>query len=403
MLQETKSETLDQLKLDINSSAPLNVQVSDLLRNLITTKFTPGDMLYSENLLTRRLGVSRVTVRRALIDLQNEGLLVRFAGRGTIVADGLLRSPSGSLRQTRSEKQAENYAPSTQRNLIRVFASANAAGDDSEYGRAMTQRLALAAANMGYGIQITVVRNINDVTEAVSQVVRTPDEEAIIIFVGYMTQAIFDALNPRGYRTISLDQMPDRYEGSTVVTDHRGAVRVGLKHLIDLGHERIVLLANEPLREPSVIDKVEEFFTVVRSHGLHKKCRVVVCGTHYGQKSYDTAFEHMDEVWAAGHADSPTAIFTVSDPGGWAALRWLSEHGVRVPEDVSVLGFEGAISSQFMHPTMSTVAHSVDKIAETAIKLLWEGPMPGAVTLIEPELIARESTGPPPDRRESVS
>jgi DNA-binding LacI/PurR family transcriptional regulator len=92
----------------------------------------------------------------------------------------------------------------------------------------------------------------------------------------------------------------------------------------------------------------------------------------------------------------PTAIFAMSDPGAWVAIKWCAENDIKVPDQISVLGFSNDRPSQFTYPALTTIAHPVAKIAQCAIQLLSK-PGPQRVTrMLTPELVLRESTGPAP-------
>jgi DNA-binding LacI/PurR family transcriptional regulator len=96
-------------------------------------------------------------------------------------------------------------------------------------------------------------------------------------------------------------------------------------------------------------------------------------------------------------AEKPTALFTVSDAGAWAAMDWLYRQGLDVPGDVSVLGFENVPTSRFTRPALTTVAHPVAEIAARAIDALWsERYDPHRHELVEPHLVVRNSTGSVP-------
>jgi LacI family transcriptional regulator len=117
-----------------------------------------------------------------------------------------------------------------------------------------------------------------------------------------------------------------------------------------------------------------------------------ICRPVPGRHSFDLAYEAMDAIWS--RPVRPTAIFTVSDPGAWGVLKWLSQRQVSVPQEVSVLGFEGARPSRFTQPALSTVAHPIEDLARRALEMLFQtdaGP-----ELLHPTLIVRDSTGRPP-------
>ena len=196
------------------------------------------------------------------------------------------------------------------------------------------------------------------VESILAQCQESTEETAFVLNLGSdVNGPLYHALSRRGYKTVSRDPMPHGYTGDVVATDARAAVRLGLEHLFSLGHQRIVLLVNEPIRDKSVVDKIDEFLLRMSERGLSLTGRIVVCGTQAWQNSHEAAYRHMAEVWDSWAGPMPTAIFTVSDPGAWAVLKWFRERGVGVPGDVSVMGFENAASSAHVTPALTTLAH----------------------------------------------
>lgn len=100
---------------------------------------------------------------------------------------------------------------------------------------------------------------------------------------------------------------------------------------------------------------------------------------------------------------APTALICANDVMAVGVLRELREHGVRVPLDVSVTGFDDVALSRYCHPTLTTVRVPRDRIGGMLCDSLLAKTVPrGAIRQtieIEPELIVRESTGPAPGSR----
>lgn len=97
------------------------------------------------------------------------------------------------------------------------------------------------------------------------------------------------------------------------------------------------------------------------------------------------------DLWGKG--THPTAIFTASDPGAWAALRWFAEQGIGVPGQVSVLGYEGVKPDAFTNPPLSTVAHDFQTLSRRSLDLLWGAELRSE--WISPRLVLRRSTASP--------
>ena len=99
----------------------------------------------------------------------------------------------------------------------------------------------------------------------------------------------------------------------------------------------------------------------------------------------------MDKVMVG--PNRPTAIFAVSDPGAWTALQWLAERGIKVPAEVSFLGFDDDRHSQHVHPSLSTLRQPVKEMAQVVFQLLAAPIRPGQIQLLPPTLVIRKSTG----------
>jgi LacI family transcriptional regulator len=384
---------LHGIRVDRDGDSPLYAQVRDALEQLIDKEFAPGDAFYPENVLIDKLAVSRITVRRALDDLGRAGRLSRRRGRVTIV-QGLHPRPAPTGADRVSELAQPVSSSVSDVDTISVIIPYF----QSEYGSAMMEAVGARAKEMGLKLRLYNPDSSHDLPDHFKTSTSGPDREGVILFgSNEQTHVLYRGLTHLGYRSVAIEGVDFGYPGYSVATDAVAAVRIGLDHLLSLGHERIVLLVCEPVREASVVTKLDTFFEVMDERGLAKFARVVVCPRGHGRTTYDSAYAQMDEVWNTDPARRPSAIFTVSDPGAWAALRWFSESGVAVPRDVSVLGFEDALSSKFMNPSLSTVAHPIADVVARAVDVLRGTELPKRhAEWVTPTLVVRESTGPAP-------
>jgi len=380
-----RSQRSGLISLSASHIDPLHRQLRDQLRSKIAVEYEHGDIFYSEHDIVRELSVSRVTARRALDDLSREGLLSRQVGRGTIVTKINTSEPAPPKVEYSSRQ-------TSQLRSIGLIVT----GFQADYVNALIDTLCETCASHDLKHPIVSTNLDENIDQAMEQISSSPDEQAYVtLLTSNSTLDIHNRLSLRGYRAIAVDGLPGGFHGPAVTTDSRGVIRIGLDHLWSLGHERIALLVNEPMSDASVIDKVDEFSIAMRERGVPDAARLVLCGTRYGESSYDAAYKHMDEIWNDRPQQRPTAIFTVSDPGAWAALKWLSEQGVDIPGDVSVIGFEDARTSAHVTPPLTTVAHPLQDIASRIVALLVSGQsLAGLREYVRPYLVVRQSTGP---------
>ncbi len=191
---------------------------------------------------------------------------------------------------------------------------------------------------------------------------------------------------------------------TNIVLDHENAVQMALGHLFQLGHRRIAFM-----RGPKVIPDSE-----YRWSGIQQTSRDL------GLKIDDKLVTRIDEgIWSektGHHPMSPeigyepmrlllektrdfTAVFCFNDIAAIGAIRALTEAGLRVPADVSVVGFDDIQSAAFCTPSLTTVRQPLREMGKTGARILLEriaNPTAeyAAEIIMQPELIVRESTGP---------
>ena len=111
-------------------------------------------------------------------------------------------------------------------------------------------------------------------------------------------------------------------------------------------------MLNEPEANNNVMLRAKYFEEECKARGL-TGWHTVHCGTKFWEESYTKAYQTMARVIAL----QPTAIFAFDDAGAWGALKWCSDQGIRVPQDLSVLGFANDKPSAFTYPALTTIAH----------------------------------------------
>lgn len=195
------------------------------------------------------------------------------------------------------------------------------------------------------------------------------------------------------------------------VTMHNvGAARAATEHLIEIGRRRIAVIGAHPTHRDDIRS------ANLRVRGYQEA--LDAAGIRYNPKLVRVAAPWHRENGAAAMRDLLAdrvrfdAVFTFNDTLGLGALRALGEAGVRVPDDVAVIGFDNIDEARFSVPSMSSVDPGRDQIAEVAVELLLErinekdDKLPPRQILADFRVVARESTGfvdPEPAHASAVS
>ncbi len=190
-----------------------------------------------------------------------------------------------------------------------------------------------------------------------------------------------------------------KIEGVTnIVLDHQRAAELALRHLYQLGHRKIAFL-----RGGSHSSDTEERWECQMAVARELKLEVPAGLTAEIQLTVSTpemGFGPANELVNRG-ADF-TALFCYNDMSAIGAIRALKNHGLRVPEDVSVVGFDDIQSAAYHNPSLTTIRQPLHQMGVVAARTLLErirGQATSAdVVQIEPELMIRESTCPPSAR-----
>jgi DNA-binding LacI/PurR family transcriptional regulator len=191
----------------------------------------------------------------------------------------------------------------------------------------------------------------------------------------------------------------DRVPGvANIVLDHGRAADQGIAHLAELGHRRIAVIRGQRFSSDSKI-RWQTISQAARRRGvpIHRDLVAELKGDSPSPHSGAAATRGL---LAAGARF--TALWAFNDVSAIGAIRALHEAGLRVPEDVSVLGFDDIYSAAFHTPALSTVRQPLDCMGRLAADVLLERIQRPAVDgwdgerSVEPELVARESTGPAP-------
>ncbi len=213
----------------------------------------------------------------------------------------------------------------------------------------------------------------------------------ILIPIGASTRAI-ERLREANIRTVVLE-----YEFANafciVIDEFRGGLLL-TEHLLGLGHRRIGCIASIEDSSSSKV-RFEGYIKALAEAGIAPDPALIVHAHQEIVASEAATFALLDQ------PQPPTAIFVHNDRLALGALSAIRKRGLRVPEDISVVGYDNVVEAAFFHPPLTTIDYPKHQMGEEAVSLLFNliGQPDAAITpftkMLPVELIMRESTAPP--------
>ncbi|GEL07542.1 LacI family DNA-binding transcriptional regulator [Salisediminibacterium halotolerans] len=218
-----------------------------------------------------------------------------------------------------------------------------------------------------------------------------------LIVVGRIRPEEVDELVLLTENIIFVDYSPLDSMFDSVVIDFQEAVHRTLDHLMAFNHRRIGYIGGDQFIRPgkNVMDFREiAFRTYLSQHAGYSENDI-----HIGKFSTEEGYRLMQK--ALMKSPLPTAFVVASDSMAIGALRALHEQNYRVPQDVSIVGFNDIAASRYLQPSLTTVKVHTEFMGETAVEILMERIRSSRTiprkTVIPTELIVRESTSYPPE------
>lgn len=259
---------------------------------------------------------------------------------------------------------------------------------------AMAAALEAASAPVGYDLAMACSHGSEESEE--TRIARLMGRRVEGLFLAPLPRArtvggVYRQLVEQQMRVVVLGPKPEHLEGfPSVSVDDRAGVALGTQCLLDLGHQRIAFLAG-PTLSPVARARLQGYRDALRSRGIKVRDELI----------FGAGTTVPDGLAAARQllAERPefTAIMAVNDPVAVGAARALAEAGLKVPEQVSLIGYGNHPCSEFCGSPLTTVDTDVAGQATAAAELmtdLVEGRQ-GRDEVLEPRLIQRSSCAPP--------
>ena len=246
-----------------------------------------------------------------------------------------------------------------------------------------------AAAAAGYLLTLVNSRGAVGAEEDVLEALEAQGIEGVLVTPAESSAEYLRALRARGVPVVLLDCPSPDAKGCSVAVDNVLGGHLAGQHLLSLGHERIVLL-NGPPALRTCADRRDGLHQAVEDAGASPEkviSEVVVPSptSFEGQAATDAVLAH-----------EPTAVFCVNDEVAMGLMRGLALRDVKVPDDLSVVGYDDVEFAYSLQPPLTTVKQPKAEMGTTAVKLLVDELDRGEAhvhkqVVLRPSLVARET------------
>jgi len=241
------------------------------------------------------------------------------------------------------------------------------------------------------GFNLIICNTDNDMKKEVKyiQLLRQKSVDGIIVATGVRNDEFLKELIDQNVPVALVAREMSVLATSTVLVDDFAGGYNATRHLIDLGHKRIAVIA-ESMSVSSSKERVRGYRHALEEAGLDYAEELVAASDFSIESGRETAQAILRQ------AERPTAIFACNDLLAIGAMQAAKELGIRVPEELSVVGFDNTILASITDPPMTTVAQPIRAMGHQVVDLIVSeinetSTVKQRVVLL-PELIVRQST-----------
>jgi GntR family transcriptional regulator, arabinose operon transcriptional repressor len=362
------SEPLDNGK----AADPKYIQVASSIRqSILDGVWQDGDALPPEKILCSRFNVARGTMRQALQLLETEGYLVREQGRGTFI------------------RLVERHTPDTKnRHLAFVVPYIR----DSSVSTILLG-FQQVAEQAGFSVIFNHVNNdLQQQQEVIQKLVQQGVRGIALYPVDSESLTGIDRLVNASYPIVLVDRYLKNFSTHYVISDHFGGSLRGMHYLINQGHTRVGFVT---WLSPAVSmdHRLLGYRQAMRERGIAVD-EFLICQV----EGYPTV-NRAPLISYLSRENRPTAVFAANDQIAIAIYRTAAAVGLRIPEDLSVMGFDDLDMSIHLDPPLTTVAQQFTSLGRQAAQVLLnhiQGQVrPLQQITVSPELVIRDSCAAP--------
>jgi GntR family transcriptional regulator, arabinose operon transcriptional repressor len=320
-----------------NNETLYNRLIISFKEQILSGKWAPGLKLPTELELSKIHQLSRGTVRLALSNLENEGLLERVQGRGTFVRANLPTPEPTPIRRERRIGLVLNRPVTAQINFEIM--------------------VGVEQAIKARGYQLSFAYCEENQEQQYQDIIRMLDDQVagLVIFPvsDKESDKSIELLRSKNVPFVLVDRYLPHFDSDYVVVDNVGGAYRATQHLLILGHRNIGFGFNniESLHTTSVRSRWEGYCKALEDYQIPYDEKLIFHQPKAGEGTLQAEFEKF-----LFQAKKPTAIFAVNDYLALEMLQAAHRAGIKVPEELALIGFDDTSFSSHLSPPLTTVS-----------------------------------------------
>jgi LacI family transcriptional regulator len=347
--------------------------VKDVKNDILTGRYTAGARLPSYTEFAESYGINRLTVQRALRELKREGLVYAVPAKGVYVGDG--RDRGGAARPVASARWSIGLGSDLRKLGLFGFL----------HFEIIEEMRRLLHLDM-HSLHILPVRGQTSTADWLESL-RRENLTALILIGRPAELSAMEAL-AREMPLVVLDPQPRIETLTTVCIDDEAGGFLAGRHLLSLGHTDLAVISAPP--QPSSALRLAGFERALAESGRPDASLRVYPGNFSAESGGLAAAAILKE------ARRPTAVFCLNDEMAFGALQAFTAARVRVPEDISLVGYDDVRMAGVVSPALTTVragAADIARLAVGAIERRLLGELDNEIGyVVKPRLVVRAST-----------
>lgn len=366
---------------------PLYKQVQQYIVDYIGEKeWTADQKIPSENEMAEKFNVSRITVKKALDSLVEEGLIYRIQGKGSFIASSVQGEPSiYEVAATTKKKQ--------QLKLIACLTPLL----NSELSTTIFSTIESTLASKGYQMLFFQTHDSQQIEQEIVKKAIELGVEGMIIYPveGETYNEEVLKLTLQDFPLVLIDRYFRGIEANSVCSDNFLGSYEAIQHLLNIGHKNIGLISTHHLGTTSIEDRINGYEKALTDADISIDHHLQLLDLHRAEDSPEKKEENkkMIQTFIQSNPDM-TAIFSVSPR--LEIVEAALELGLRVPEDLSLLIFDDYAQADLFIVPPSCIQQQGHLIGEEAATLLISAiknpEQKRKKVFISPKLIIRSST-----------